>query len=64
MAPMEIDAPVGVSRREAWKSLPPPTIYPVKENKFEKYIPPQIDGRETVKSQSGSGPAIIIDNGM
>ncbi len=62
MSPMAIDEPV-VSRREAWKNLPPPTIYPVKEAKFEKYITPQIDGYETAKAQPEGKAAIVIDNG-
>ncbi len=61
MAPMAIDEPV--SRREAWKSLPPPTIYPLKEAKFEKYIAPQADGHEKAKAQPGGRAAIVIDNG-
>ena len=36
MAPSAIDDVP--SRRDAWKSLPEPTVYPVKEAKFEKYV--------------------------
>ncbi|TLD31265.1 hypothetical protein PspLS_02775 [Pyricularia sp. CBS 133598] len=48
--------------REAWKLLPSPTIHTVKEARFEKYHPPQSDGPERAKSQSGP-VAIVIDNG-
>ncbi|KAL2159918.1 hypothetical protein VTH06DRAFT_2051 [Thermothelomyces fergusii] len=51
------------SRREAWKNLPPPTLYPVKEARFEKYLPPQIDGRERALAQPEGQVAIVIDNG-
>lgn len=51
------------SRREAWKNLPPPTLYPVKEARFEKYLPPQIDGRERALAQPEGQAAIVIDNG-
>ncbi|KAK4103718.1 ARP5-like protein [Parathielavia hyrcaniae] len=61
MAPSAIDETV--SRRDAWQNLPPPTLYPVKEAKFEKYIPPQIDGRERALAQPAGQTAIIIDNG-
>ncbi|KAK4112300.1 ARP5-like protein [Canariomyces notabilis] len=52
-----------VSRREAWKQLPPPTVYPVKEARFEKYLPPQVDGRERALAQPPGQAAIVIDNG-
>jgi actin-related protein 5 len=61
MAPSAIDETV--SRREAWKNLPPPTVYPVKEAKFEKYLPPQVDGRERALAQPAGQAAIVIDNG-
>ncbi|KAK4155779.1 actin-like protein arp5 [Chaetomidium leptoderma] len=61
MAPSAIDETV--SRRDAWKSLPPPTLYPVKEAKFEKYLPPQLDGRERALAQPDGQAAIVIDNG-
>lgn len=61
MAPSEVENPV--SRREAWKTLPDPVLYPVKEAKFEKYIEPQSDGYERAKAQSSGNPAIVIDNG-
>ncbi len=61
MAPMALDEPV--PRREAWKSLPPPTIYPAKEARFEKYITPQRDGYETARAQPAGRAAIVIDNG-
>lgn len=61
MAPSAVDDTV--SRREVWKTLPDPVLYPVKEAKFEKYIEPQSDGYERAKAQSGGNPAIVIDNG-
>ncbi|KAK0637343.1 ARP5-like protein [Bombardia bombarda] len=61
MAPSAIDDPV--SRREALRNLPPPTLYPVKEARFEKYIPPQVDGHERALAQPGGKAAIVIDNG-
>ncbi|KAK4193879.1 putative actin-related protein 5 [Podospora australis] len=61
MAPSAIDETV--SRRDAWKVLPPPTLYPVKEARFEKYVPPQTDGRERALAQPEGQAAIVIDNG-
>ncbi|KAK4126244.1 ARP5-like protein [Parathielavia appendiculata] len=61
MAPSAIDETV--SRRDAWQNLPPPNVYPVKEAKFEKYLPPQIDGRERALAQPAGQAAIVIDNG-
>lgn len=61
MAPSAVDETV--SRRDAWKNLPPPTLYPVKEAKFEKYLPPQVDGRERALAQPEGQAAIVIDNG-
>ncbi|KAL2023080.1 hypothetical protein VTK56DRAFT_3990 [Thermocarpiscus australiensis] len=52
-----------VSRRDGWKNLPPPTVYPVREAKFERYLPPQIDGRERALAQPEGQAAIVIDNG-
>jgi hypothetical protein len=52
------------SRREAWKNLPSPTLYPVKEAKFEKYLTPQVDGHERALAQPEGTVAIVIDNGM
>ena len=43
--------------------MPAPTIYPVKDAKFEKYVPPQIDGREKALAQAEGANAIVIDNG-
>ncbi|KAK1759400.1 actin-like protein arp5 [Echria macrotheca] len=51
------------SRREVWKTLPEPTLYPVKEAKFEKFVPPQVDGHERALAQGGGNASIIIDNG-
>ena len=51
------------SLRDAWKELPPPTIYPVKEPKFDKFIPPQTDGHEKALAQPEGTAAIVIDNG-
>ncbi|KAK3390405.1 actin-like ATPase domain-containing protein [Podospora didyma] len=50
-------------RRDAWKTLPAPTLYPVKEAKFEKYVPPQVDGHERALAQPAGQAAIVIDNG-
>ncbi|KAK4146857.1 actin-like protein arp5 [Dichotomopilus funicola] len=61
MAPSATGEPV--NPREAWKTLPPPTIYPVKEAKFEKYLPPQLDSRERALAQPDGQAAIVIDNG-
>ena len=61
MAPSAVDETV--SMRDAWKTLPDPVLYPVKEAKFEKYIEPQSDGYERAKSQSAGNAAIVIDNG-
>lgn len=60
MTPSAIDEMA--SRREAWKTLPPSTLYPVKEARFEKYLPPQVDGHERALAQEGQA-SIIIDNG-
>ncbi len=62
MAPSAIDEIP--SQREAWKSLPEPTVYPVKEAKFDKYATPQIDGHEKALAQPEGAAAIVIDNGM
>jgi actin-related protein 5 len=62
MAPSAIDEPV--NRREAWKSLPAPTLHPVKEAKFETYVPVQTDGHEKALAQPDGSVAIVIDNGM
>lgn len=43
--------------------LPAPTLYPVKETKFEKPTPVQTDGREKALQQSEGSAAIVIDNG-
>jgi actin-related protein 5 len=61
MAPSATDETV--SQRDAWKNLPPPTVYPVKEAKFEKYLPPQLDGRERALARPEGQAAIVIDNG-
>ncbi|KXX76100.1 Actin-like protein arp5 [Madurella mycetomatis] len=61
MAPSAMDEVI--SQREAWKNLPPPTLYPVKEARFEKYLPPQLDGRERALAQPPGQAAIVIDNG-
>ncbi|GAB1318879.1 Actin-related protein 5 [Madurella fahalii] len=61
MAPSAMDEII--SQREAWKSLPPPTLYPVKEARFEKFLPPQLDGRERALAQPPGQAAIVIDNG-
>ncbi|KAK3987849.1 putative actin-related protein 5, partial [Cladorrhinum sp. PSN332] len=61
MAPSAIEETI--SRRDAWKNLPPPTIYPVKEARFEKYLPPQVDGHERAVALPKGQAAIVIDNG-
>lgn len=61
MAPSAMDEVI--SQREAWKNLPSPTLYPVKEARFEKYLPPQLDGRERALAQPPGQVAIVIDNG-
>ena len=61
MAPSAIDETV--SRRDAWKGLPPPTLYPVKEAKFTEYLAPHLDGREQALGQPSGQAAIVIDNG-
>lgn len=67
MAPSAIDTPTQVlgelpTRQE--KIYPPARIFPVKELRFEKHIPPQPDGREKALAQPQGGAAIVIDNGM
>ncbi|KAM7206870.1 actin-like protein arp5 [Naviculisporaceae sp. PSN 640] len=61
MAPSAIDETV--SRRDAWRNLPAPTVYPVKEARFEKYLPPQVDGHERALAQPEGKAVIVIDNG-
>jgi actin-related protein 5 len=61
MAPSAVEETI--SQRDAWKSLPPPTLHPVKEARFEKYLPPQLDGREKALAQPDGQAAIVIDNG-
>lgn len=63
MTPSAIDGTGSVSLREAWRQLPPPTLYPVKEARFEKFLPSQLDGRETALAQPAGTAAIVIDNG-
>ena len=62
MAPMALDEPVLQPGPKA--DLPPPTVYPVKEVRFEKYITPQHDGREKALAQPEGNAAIVIDNGQ
>ncbi|KAH6660705.1 putative chromatin remodeling complex subunit [Truncatella angustata] len=66
MAPSAIDPPAQVLgelpiRRE--KTYPAARIFPVKEVRFEKYTPPQPDGREKALAQPAGSAAIVIDNG-
>lgn len=61
MAPSAIEETI--NRRDIWKTLPAPTLYPVKEARFEKYTPPQVDGHERALAQPDGRAAIIIDNG-
>ncbi|OAA64249.1 chromatin remodeling complex subunit [Niveomyces insectorum RCEF 264] len=63
MAPMAIDIVEPVSRREAWKLLPEPTIHPVKDVKFDKFFPPETDGYEAAKARPDGDAVIVIDNG-
>jgi len=61
MAPSAIDE---LPTRPGPKAdLPPPTLYPVKEARFERYIAPQHDGREKALAQPEGRAAIVIDNG-
>ena len=62
MAPMALDEPVLQPGPKA--DLPPPTVYPVKEVHFEKFISPQHDGREKALAQPEGSAAIVIDNGQ
>ena len=61
MAPSAIDPPALPKRVE--KTYPPAKIFNVKENKFEKPITPQADGREKALAQPDGSAAIVIDNG-
>ncbi len=61
MVPLDLDEPV--SRREAWKLLPPPTLHEVTDDRFEKFLPPQVDGHETAKTMPDGKAVIVIDNG-
>ncbi|KAK4217848.1 putative actin-related protein 5 [Rhypophila decipiens] len=61
MAPGAIDETVNT--RDVWKTLPPPTVYTVKEARFEKYLPPQADGHERALAQPEGNAVIVIDNG-
>lgn len=61
MAPSLIED--SANQREALSKLPPPTLYPVKEAKFDKYIPPQVDGHERALAEPVGSAAIVIDNG-
>jgi actin-related protein 5 len=61
MVPSEIDEPVPMAVDE--KTYPPARIFSVKEAKFEKYITPQLDGREKALAQPAGKVAIVIDNG-
>lgn len=63
MAPTAMDIVEPLPQREAWKLLPEPTIHPVKDVAFEKFIPPQIDGYEAAKARPDHDAVIVIDNG-
>ncbi|KAM0524452.1 hypothetical protein ACHAPE_000546 [Trichoderma viride] len=60
MAPSAIDERMPLAPPE--KTYPPAKIFPVKENKFEKFIEPESDGRQKALEQPGNA-AIVIDNG-
>lgn len=62
MAPSAVDSGILFSAAPA-KTYPPAKIYPVKEARFEKPIPPQTDGYHKAKSRPAGSAAIIIDNG-
>ena len=63
MAPMAIDIVEPLPRREAWKLLPEPTIYPVKDAGLEDYVEPRSDGYEAAKKRPDGDAVIVIDNG-
>ncbi|CAK7227756.1 Actin-related protein 5 [Sporothrix curviconia] len=63
MAPMAIDIVEPLPRREAWKLLPEPTIYPVKDVGLEDYVEPRSDGYEAAKKRADGDAVIVIDNG-
>lgn len=62
MAPMALDEPL--LQRGPKADLPPPTVYPAKEVRFEKFISPQHDGREKALAQPEGTATIVIDNGQ
>ncbi|KAI5917717.1 putative chromatin remodeling complex subunit [Camillea tinctor] len=63
MAPSAIDNSIPpLPMREA-KTYPPAKIFNVKENKFDKFVTPQSDGREKALAQTDGSAAIVIDNG-
>jgi actin-related protein 5 len=64
MAPSAIDGPEPmVLNARPEKTYPPAKIFPVQDAKFEKYITPQVDGRERALAQPDGRAAIVIDNG-
>ncbi|EFX02970.1 chromatin remodeling complex subunit [Grosmannia clavigera kw1407] len=65
MAPMAIDIAEPLPRREAWKLLPEPTIYPVQDSRFESHVPSQPDDYKAAKARprSVNDAVIVIDNG-
>ncbi|KAM4056746.1 actin domain-containing protein [Hirsutella rhossiliensis] len=60
MAPSAIDDKPAAAAPD--KTCPPANISLVKETRFEKYIPPQHDGRKRALENPGAA-AIVIDNG-
>lgn len=46
------------------RTYPSVKVYPVKEARFDKFIPPQADGHETAKTRPADTTAIVIDNGI
>ncbi|PHH69523.1 hypothetical protein CDD80_6663 [Ophiocordyceps camponoti-rufipedis] len=57
MAPSAVD-----DHKPVEKTYPPANIFPVKETRFEKFLPPQTDGRKRALQQPNAA-AIVIDNG-
>lgn len=63
MVPMAIDIVEPLPRREAWKLLPEPTIYPVKDAGLEDFVEQRPDGYKAAKRRADGDAVIVIDNG-
>ncbi|KAJ2895465.1 chromatin remodeling complex subunit (actin) [Zalerion maritima] len=63
MARTAIINDISILRGPAPKDLRPPTIYPVKEAKFDAFIPEERDGYEKAQGRGPDTTAIVIDNG-